>query len=250
MTGRLLVLGQTGVEAEAVQADEQAEVLRLPTDAPLSALVARGPYEEIVVAEPTRAVAWAWVENTILGGRIQCILDPTGLAAAPLALQRAEDAAIGGFCPTSAHMGFGPEPGALPSLPRERDPHPRHARTVLPLRLWDMAVPWFLAVSRMPETPRLARVHDDSGDDIGFRLQVGRSWFEITGPAEGEHRDIVEGGKGHLFHQVTETYRRWSDLGEPGWEHLGLIITPLAHLVVVDVDRQWPDVSLSCWPVG
>lgn len=126
-----------------------------------------------------------------------------------------------------------PEPDDLPVRPRQTDPEARHGRTVLPLRLWELGVPWFLATATMAYGLTIGRIGDDAGQIAGLELRAGDgAWCQIT-PLDADHRLVIEGGPADLFAHLVRVHTDWRDAGSPGWERLRLTVTPTAHTIDV-----------------
>lgn len=95
---RVLILGPVHPSTERQLRElGNVQVHHLASDAPLEALSAHAPYDWIVVTEPTRSVAWAWIQHTRRGGRIMCALDPAGVTARSIELVRGSSNASGRF---------------------------------------------------------------------------------------------------------------------------------------------------------
>lgn len=238
---RVLVLGDANSLLGAPGLDG-IDVIVVPFDAPLGDLARHAPYDRVIVTEPTRAVAWAWVDCTRLGGLILCRLDPTGYAARAVVVEVGGASTSGRFPASSALHA--PSLTELPAAPRRTDPLARRARTSLPLRPWELGVPWFLAAATMPDGLMLSRIADDAGQAVGIDLHTADgSWCQIT-RLDADHRLVVESGPADLFGHVAGIQRRWCDLGRPGWDRLILAVTPDEHVVRLDdgtAEWQFPE---------
>lgn len=232
--GRVLIVGAAEQLPDVVHANlADADITRISDDAPLHELEAAAPFDQVIVVEPTRAVAWAWVQYTCLGGLVLCVLDPTGLTARPVLLRREAERAHGQFL-ASGEALKGPtidldtSPVAASRVNRDS----RHRRTNLPLRVWELDVPWFLAAVTMPDGLTLSRLPDATGGVCGVALSTADgSWCEITTSRDPHRRAVVEGGPVDLFGHLARTYRQWEDLGRPSWNQLTLTVTPTEHVI-------------------
>lgn len=234
---RVLLLGDTDPLHERLQAAvSRADLIGMPADSPLSQIAGRAPYDRIIVSAPTRAVAWAWVQHTRPGGLLLCVLNPTGLASRCVALRCYPDRACGRFLDDGQGLAVPQfDPGCTPYRPSRADRDTRRARTNMPMRVWQLGVPWYLAAATMPDGLTLSRVHDDVATDRGIRLATDDgSWCEITTGHPDDRRHVAEGGQQDLFGHLVRTHRQWHDLGQPGWDRLTLTVTPDEHVIRLD----------------
>lgn len=173
---RVLILGPVHPRTER-QLPElgNVQVHHLAADAPLEALSEHAPYDWIVVTDPTRAVAWAWIQHTRRGGRIMFTHDPVGVAARSIELVRGTSTASGRFLADDTVPDPDPDLTTASTVGHGHGARARHARTALPWRLGDLEVPWFLATATMPDGLRVSRVVDYAGGECGIHLDVARS---------------------------------------------------------------------------
>jgi hypothetical protein len=117
--------------------------------------------------------------------------------------------------PTVPGVAVQPEDGARSST--RLDPQP-----------WTAAVPWLLATSRLPRQLGFGY--------LGF-TETGPEWVTFTGddgswcavrmqPDEHGHREVREGGPLAIWAAFERTYDEWEALDRPGWDRLGLTVTP------------------------
>lgn len=232
---RVLLLGDTDPLREPLRAAvNRADLTSLPGEAALSQIAGRAPYDGIIVSAPTRAVAWAWVQHTRPGGLLMCVLNPTGLAGRCVALRCYPNRACGSFLDDGLSVPR-LDLGRAPSRPSRADRDTRHARTNLPLRVWELGVPWYLATATMPDGLTLSRIGSDAATDRGICLAASDgSWCEITTGHPDGRRHVAEGGPSDLFGHLAHTHRQWQELGQPGWDRLTLTVTPDEHVIRVD----------------
>jgi hypothetical protein len=125
--------------------------------------------------------------------------------------------------PTVTRMAVQPEDGARSAT--RLDPQP-----------WEAAVPWFLAAPRLPR--RLTFGY------LGF-TGSGSAWATFTGddgswcavrmqPDEHGQREVREEGSTAIWGAFEATHSEWEALGRPGWDRLGLTVTPDGHRVWLD----------------
>lgn len=237
---RVLIVGSRATLPDHMRASlASANVEEVPTDAPLDALAEHAPHDLVIVTKPVRSVAWAWVQHTRPGGLLLCVLDPSGLAGHAVLLRCETSRAFGRFLIHDPGLDTTPvDPERAPSLTSLADDDSRHARTSLPLRVWELGVPWYLATATMPDGLTLNRVHDNTGTVRCIRLATADgSWCEITEGHPDGRRHVAEGGHKNLFHHLAGKHREWHDLGCPEWERLTVAVTPDAHVISLDDGR-------------
>lgn len=232
---RALMVGADPLPPSLNRLVAHARVTRIAADAPLDAVVEHAPYDLVIVTDPVRAVAWAWVRHLLPNGLLLCVLDPSGIVGHAALLRRESTSARGRFLAHDEGWPAPPvDPEDMPVHASLVDPDSRHARTNLPLHLWELGVPWFLAAATMPDKLTLSRVQA-SGAVRGIRLATADgSWCEITGGHPDGRRHVAEGGPGDLFEHLAHTHREWQNLGRPGWERLTLTVTADEHKIGLD----------------
>jgi len=231
---RVLVVGPDvdGIVDELQAACASGSVHRIEAASSLDNLIANSPYDAILITEPVHRVAWAWVQHTRRGGVIACVLDPNATGGRPVVLTRDDGEASGRFLTT----GVGPLRSSDPVLdrPLARDPgrHARYGRTTLPLQLWRLRVPWFLATGTMPDVLRIGAAADTT-----ILEAPDGSWCQLTDGADG-YRYVIEGGPLGLFRLFAETYDRWDDAGRPGLNQVHVTVTPDRHVLALEGTLQ------------
>jgi methyltransferase of ATP-grasp peptide maturase system len=189
------------------------------------------PYDRIIGTLSVPSVPWAWAEQLRDGGRV--LIDvKRGIHAGNLVLLRKHpDRLEGRFLakwaafmtirdadaapPTVTSMAVEPEDGARSST--RLDPQP-----------WTAAVQWLLATSQLPRQltfgylgfiasgPEWATFTGDDGSWCAVRMQMD----------EHGHREVREGGPVAIWAAFERTYAEWETLDRPGWDRLGLTVTP------------------------
>lgn len=191
-----------------------------------------GPYDRIIATCSTPRIPWAWIEQTKVGGQILADLK-LGTSAGNLALlERTEFGAQGRF--TARWAGFMdmrhdlmPEVIDAPATPNSPTVgSPRTYETDVPMAVWSLTVPWFLAHFALPIK-------------VGFGFQLdpdtmvptagtittadGAARVEITD--EGGKRHVTETGPMRIWECIQDAHDTWVGLGEPQWEAFGLTVT-------------------------
>lgn len=146
----------------------------------------------------------------------------------------------GGFMPLRRNS-IRPDP---PLAPRDRSAA-RERTTSLDLpRPWENLVFWFLAQLLLPPNVSFGQIMNDTGRPAdGYLAVPDGSWCEIAEhPDEHGNRRVLEAGPHQLWTTIEDAHRLWTSLGQPGWERLGLTVTPQSHRVWLDhpdSDHTW-----------
>jgi methyltransferase of ATP-grasp peptide maturase system len=188
------------------------------------------PYDRIIGTLSVPSVPWAWAEQLADGGLVLIDVKRSAHAGNLVLLRKLPDRLEGRFLakwagfmsirdtdapPTVTSVAVQPEDGAR-SFTR-LDPQP-----------WKAAVAWFLAAPRLPRRltfgylgftgsgPEWATFTGDDGSWCALRVQ----------PDEHGHREVREGGPLAIWAAFERVHGEWEALGRPGWERLGLTVTP------------------------
>jgi methyltransferase of ATP-grasp peptide maturase system len=188
------------------------------------------PYDRIIATLSVPSVPWAWAEQLADGGLVLIDVKRSTHAGNLVLLRRLPDRLEGRFLakwagfmtirdtdapPTVTSVTVQPEDGAR-SFTR-LDPQP-----------WEAAVAWFLAAPWLPRQltfgylgftgsgPEWATFTGDDGSWCAVRMQ----------PDEHGHREVREGGPLAIWAAFERVHDEWEALGRPGWERLGLTVTP------------------------
>jgi protein-L-isoaspartate(D-aspartate) O-methyltransferase len=208
-------------------------------------LPSHAPYDRIIATCAFPEVPWAWAEQLVPDGLL--LVDvKIGLLAGNLALlRRAPDRLEGHFLASwagfmavrdrdrppawqEADPPVGPAAGETETA---IDPHPLAA-----------SVPWFLAQVGPPPVVTFRR--------FGPHLAGGRfvaadgAWCAVSPPDRRARRTVVWGGPRCLWDDVERAHALWRAHRRPGWDRLGLTVTPdRRHTVWLDR----PDAPLALW---
>lgn len=224
------------VAAAAIRLAELGFAPRLAVADGIDGLPAGAPYDRVVATCSVDHVPPAWIAQLAPDGRILTDLKITGAAGNLVDLRRTPDGVEGRFLPRWA--GFMPLRTAGPAPPRA----PRRPRAVQRTTTLPAALPW----REDPVVWFLAALHLPAGIDAGFRVVPGTgtpaaamleaadgSWTEVT--RDGR---TVTGSAPDLWAAVEDADRLWHDLGEPGWERLGVTADATGQRVWVDAPTR------------
>ncbi|WP_309117467.1 methyltransferase domain-containing protein [Saccharothrix sp.] len=204
-------------------------------------LPGHAPFDRIIATCSLPAVPWAWAGQLREGGLVLVDLKPSTHAGNLVLLTRHTDRLEGRFLPRwAAFMAIrdtdNPPDAALSPAAAPVAGH--RSATRLDPTPWSCLVPWFLAQAELPgpvafghrgitgEGPQWAVFGTPDGSRAAVRVQPD--------PATGD-RDVRQTGPVRLWDAVERAHRRWDDLGRPGWDRLGLTVTPDGH------HRVWLD---------
>jgi protein-L-isoaspartate O-methyltransferase len=184
------------------------------------------PFDRIIATCSVPVVPWAWAEQLADGGLVLVDVKVGSQAGSLVLLRRFPDRLEGRFLPRWA--GFMParESDGAPVAARPVDrggPVAESVTTVDP-DPWTALVPWFLANAGRPPVVGVARY--GAGLD-GWRISAADgSWCEVGPPDVDGLRTVRQGGLRRIWAEVDEAHRAWAERGCPGWERLGLLVTP------------------------
>jgi len=200
-----------------------------------------GPYDRIIATCSVDHIPPAWLEQLTPDGRVLADVKITGAAGNLIDLRRTPDGAEGRFLPRWA--GFMPLRTPTPPPPRApRRPWVVERTTALPVaQPWmDDLIVWFLAALHLPPgiTTGL-RLDPATHAPAATTLQTtDGSWTEITLTAGTDGLRTVTGSAPDLWAAVENAERLWHDLGEPGWDRLGMTVTATDQRVWIDTPTR------------
>jgi methyltransferase of ATP-grasp peptide maturase system len=209
-------------------------------------LPGREPFDRIMATCSVPAVPWAWAEQLAPGGRVLVDVKPGFSAGSLVLLRRYEDRLEGRFLPEWAAFVAMRDADSTP----HEDVRPTYldegaiSSTRLEPKLDGLRVPWFLAHSLLPQVTAFGSRGEDEPEWVTFAARDG-SWCEVG--SEPDHRGfrrVRQGGPIRIWDRFERAHRQWQALGEPGWDRLGLTVTPDGfHRVWLDDpdgDYRWP----------
>ena len=252
--------GETSNEAVVVSVDIGADLVDtararllelghspiLVTGDGIRGVASHAPYQRIIATCSVPAIPWDWAEQLDEHGQLLADLK-IGLHAGNLVLlRRYTDRLEGRFLPKRAGFMSARARDAATPIPRLPGPPPEltgHTSTRLDPDPWTALVPWFLAQAGRVPIIRYSR-SGQSLDTHAFTAADG-SHCEI-GPADSNGtRQVNYGGTHALWANVEDAHHEWHSHDQPGWERLGLTITPDgAHRLWLDT----PDTTLRQLP--
>jgi protein-L-isoaspartate(D-aspartate) O-methyltransferase len=204
----------------------------------------RAPYDRMIATCSVPRVPEAWPRQLADGGLLLVTVMPSQTSGNLAVLERHGDRLEGRFSARPVSFMTMRHAGA----PRARTTAPRGGSVVrratrAPDAPWRACPPaWFWASLRVP------------GLGHGFVLDVERRapTATLVTAADGSRaevelgegpRTVTESGPTALWQLVEEEWTRWQALGEPGWERLGLTVTPQRQWVWLDGasgPHRWP----------
>ncbi|MCP2167055.1 methyltransferase domain-containing protein [Goodfellowiella coeruleoviolacea] len=211
-------------------------------------LAEHGPYDRIIATCAVPAVPYAWVDQLRGAGAILVDVKPATMGGNLVLLHRDGDQAVGRFLPGWA--GFMQMRHSTASEEARRLPRPDRSESVsrvasVPAVPWEAPVPWFLATRTMPVGVTFGQRWDEHTQQVGdtYLAAPDGSWCEISAEDEHGKRRVWEGGPVSIVGAIEEAYRLWHDLDEPGWDQLGLTVTPHEQYVWLNdpaSPHRWP----------
>lgn len=207
------------------------------------------PYDRVIATCSVPAVPWSWVEQTRETGLILVDVTPAPLAGNLVLLRRTRDGAEGRFDRSYGSFMAMRRPGDTYDSPRSRLARDRstarsRTSTLALTRPWEHSVLWFLAHFHLPPGISFGMRGQDttSPPTTTFLAAADGSWCEIDEPSPDGTRHIWEAGAHQLWRTVEDTHATWLQMGRPGWERFGLIVTPTQQWVWLDSpdsDTRW-----------
>lgn len=187
-----------------------------------------GPYDRIIATCAVPSVPSAWIGQVAEGGKVLVDVKVNTGAGNLVLLTRHEDRLEGRFTKRwAAFMGMRHDVQTVKTVESPKAAGERQRTTTAPRRPWDdHREVWFLAGLGLPKEIRYGYVLDPATREptASMLRAPDGSWCEV---GDG---GVREAGPTPLWAEVERAYRTWRDWGEPGWERLGLTVTP---------DGQW-----------
>jgi methyltransferase of ATP-grasp peptide maturase system len=189
------------------------------------------PYDRIIGTLSVPAVPWAWAEQLRDGGLVLIDVKRGTHAGNLVLLRRLRDRLEGRFLAKWAGFMTIRDTDAAPATVTGVAVQPEggaRSSTRLDPQPWPAAVAWLLATARLPRQlsfgylgftesgPEWATFGGDDGSWCAVRMQ----------PDEHGHREVRAGGPVAIWTEFERTYGEWKALGRPGWDRLGLTVTP------------------------
>ncbi len=215
----------------------------------VTGLPEHAPFDRIIATCCVRHVPPAWIEQLRPGGLLLTDIEGT-LAGGNLAALRRGDAPVveGRFCAQPA--GFMPMQHQLgiesDGTPQRGEDRADRLTELSPQTVHQQDRPFQLVAQlSLPAGTQLRLA--DSASPPGTRLLApDGSWCGIAHQPDSDGRfHVTEGGPHRLWRIVEDAHRRYTDLGEPGWERFG--VTAGATEQRVWLDRPDGDIS---WPIS
>ena len=208
-------------------------------------LPSHAPYDRIIATCAFPEVPWAWAEQLVAGGLVLVDVKVALLAGNLALLRRTPDRLEGRFLP--AWAGFmAVRERDRPPVWQEADPPVGPAvgetATVLDPHPLAASLPWFLAQIGPPPVVSFRRFGPDFA---GARfVAADGAWCAVSPPDRRGRRSVTWGGPRCLWDDVERAHALWRAHRRPGWDRIGLTVTP-DRVHTVWLDR--PDAPLATW---
>jgi methyltransferase of ATP-grasp peptide maturase system len=197
------------------------------------------PFDRIIATCSLPTVPWAWAEQVCEGGLVLVDVKRSVHAGNLVLLTRHTDRLEGRFLARWA--GF--------MAIRDADQAPENASTVGDIEAgtrsatrldplpWSSLVPWFLAQARLSgELTFSYRGATERGPEWAVFSARDGSWCAVQMRADdaGE-REVHQDGPVKIWNEFEAAHTMWCGLGQPGWDRLGMTVTPNgSHQVWLD----------------
>ncbi len=208
-------------------------------------LASHAPYDRIIATCAFPVVPWPWAEQVVDGGLVLVDVKVGLLAGSLVLLRRTADRLEGRFLPSWA--GFmavrdRDRPPAWQEADPPVGPAVGEAETALDPHPLSASVPWFLAQIGPPPIVTFRRFGPEYA---GARfVAADGAWCAVDPPDVRGRREVTWGGPRFLWDDVERAHALWRRHGRPGWDRLGLTVTPdRSHTVWLDR----PDAPLATW---
>jgi protein-L-isoaspartate O-methyltransferase len=208
-------------------------------------LPSHAPYDRIIATCAFPEVPWAWAEQLVAGGLVLVDVKVALLAGNLALLRRTPDRLEGRFLP--AWAGFmAVRERDRPPVWQEADPPVGPAvgetETVLDPHPLAASLPWFLAQIGPPPVVSFRRFGPEFA---GARfVAADGAWCAVSPPDRRGRRSVTWGGPRCLWDDVERAHALWRAHRRPGWDRIGLTVTP-DRVHTVWLDR--PDAPLATW---
>lgn len=195
------------------------------------------PYHRILGTCAVRRIPWAWYDQLTPGGQLLVDFKPQG--GNLVLLQKKADRLEGRF--TARYAAFmvmrqHDNPDNRPTLPwRPELPLDRQRTTTTPAE--PPSVVGFLRSVMSTTQLRRRYTFDEQTRQptaVTFTAADGSCCEVELTPDNTGTRTVREGGPISLWAEVERAHQQWYDWGEPGWDRVGITVTPEAWTVWVD----------------
>ncbi len=233
------------VDAARARLDSLGHHPVLATGDGRAGLASHAPYDRIIATCAFPVVPWAWAQQLVNGGLALVDVKVGLLAGSLVLLRRGADRLEGRFLPSWA--GFmAVRTRDRPPAWQEADPPVGPAvgetETALNPHPLSASVPWFLAQIGLPPIITFRRFGPEYA---GARfVAADGAWCAVDPPDFRGRRAVTWGGPRCLWDDVERAHALWRRHRRPGWDRLGLTVTPdRSHTVWLDR----PDAPLASW---
>jgi methyltransferase of ATP-grasp peptide maturase system len=191
------------------------------------------PFDRIIGTCSVPAVPWAWAEQLRDDGLVLVDVKRGTHAGNLVLLRKHRERLEGRFLPRwAAFMAIRDTDSAPPIVTIRTAAQPENgvrSTTRIDPEPWAAPVPWLLASSRLPRQLGFGYRGPIQSGTMAWATFVGDdgSWCAVRmHPDEHGHREVREGGPIAIWTQFERTYDEWLALDQPGWDRLGMTVTP------------------------
>jgi len=186
------------------------------------------PFDRIIATCSLPEIPWTWAEQVREGGLVLVDFKRSVHAGSLVLLIRQSDRLEGRFLSRWAGFMAIRDTDAAPAdeRPTVQPTEGKQSVTALPPLPWDSLVPWFLAQVRMPSQLAFGyrgATAQGCAEWAVFTADEG-SWCAVRMEADGDRREVRQGGLVRIWDEFEAAHRLWRKLGEPGWDRLGLTV--------------------------
>jgi hypothetical protein len=246
-------IGAGLVTAARERLDELGLAPTLVTAHGAGGLPEHAPFDRIIATCSLPAIPWTWAEQVREGGLVLVDFKRSVHAGSLVLLTRRADRLEGRFL--SRWAGFmairNADEAPGDERPTINPADGKQSWTTLPPLPWESLVPWFLAQIRMPSQLAFGyrgATAQGRPEWAVFTANEG-SWCAVRMEADGDRREVRQGGLVRIWDEFESAHRLWRKLGEPGWDRLGLTVMDDGfHRVWLDDpdgSHRWPLPLLS-----
>ncbi len=204
-------------------------------------LAGHAPFDRIIATCSVPSIPRRWVDQLAVDGLLLVDLQPSTAAGNLVLLRRTESGATGRFLPGWATFMPLRRAGDIRRSPTALDATATHRKSTIGYREpWAEPVWWFLTSLVLPAGMIFGR----SGEGVFLDAADG-SRAEIIPDSDSNSADVAEYGPTRLWSRVEEQHNHWVEHGRPGWERLGVTVTPRTQRVWLDDDTAGP-----AWAIG
>lgn len=199
---------------------------------------AHAPYDRIIATCSVRRIPWSWHEQLTPGGQLLVDFKPHGGGNLVL-LERKDDRLEGRF--TARYAAFmamrqPDNPDEKPTTPWQPEFALTRQRTTTTPAEPSGAMQFLRAVMSSTQLRQGHTFDEQNRQPTAVRLAAADGScceVDLTSGDDGT-RTVREGGPTPLWQEIEHAYQQWCDWGQPGWDRIGITVTPETWAVWLD----------------